>query len=77
VTLAPYTRSDVSALLRLIENAQGSVAATVRAENVFDVHYTDVAGFNYDFSRTDDPSIAATGYRAAGRRILAGLRFMF
>ncbi len=77
VTLAPYTRSDVSALLRLIENAQGSVAATLRAENVFDVHYTDVAGFNYDFSRTDDPSIAATGYRAAGRRILAGLRFTF
>ena len=77
VTLAPYTRSDASAQLRLTENAQGNVAATVRAENVFDVHYTDVAGFNYDFARGDDASIAATGYRGAGRRILAGLRFTF
>ncbi|MDQ2666468.1 MAG: TonB-dependent receptor [Gemmatimonadota bacterium] len=77
VTLAPYTRSDLSAQLRLVENAQGSVAATLRAENVFDALYTDVSGFNYDFARTDDASIAATGYRAPGRRILAGLRFMF
>ena len=77
VTLAPYTRTDASAQLRLVESPQGNVTATFRAENIFDVRYTEVAGFNYDFARTDDASIAATGYRGAGRRMLAGLRLTF
>ena len=77
VTLAPYTRTDASAQLRLVETAQGNVTATFRAENIFDVRYTEVAGFNYDFARTDDASLAATGYRGAGRRALAGLRVTF
>ncbi|CAN5359834.1 TonB-dependent vitamin B12 receptor [soil metagenome] len=77
VTLAPYTRTDGSAQLRLFENHQGSMDVTFRAENIFDVRYTDVAGFNEDFARTDAASIAATGYRGAGPRMLAGLRFTF
>ena len=77
VTLAPYTRTDASAHLRLLESHQGTVTATFRAENVFDVHYTEVAGYNFDFASTTDAAIAATGYRGAGRRVLAGLRVAF
>ena len=77
VTLPPYTRTDASAYWRLIENHQGAVTATFRAENVFNVLYSDVAGYNYDFASTTDASIAATGYRAPGRRLLAGARFTF
>ena len=77
VTLAPYTRTDASAHVRLVENHQGMVSATLRAENVFNVLYTDVAGFNYDFASKSDASIAATGYRGPGRRLLAGLRVSF
>jgi outer membrane receptor protein involved in Fe transport len=77
VTLAPYTRTDASAQMRLLENHQGTVTATFRAENVFNVLYSDVAGFNYDFASTSDAALAATGYRAPGRRLLAGLRLSF
>jgi vitamin B12 transporter len=77
VTLAPYTRTDASAHVRLLENHQGTVTATLRAENVFNVLYADVAGYNYNFASTSDASIAATGYRGPGRRLLAGLRLTF
>jgi outer membrane receptor protein involved in Fe transport len=53
------------------------VTATLRIENLFDTHYTDAAGFNYDFSRTDEASIQQTGYRGAARRVLAGVRLSF
>ena len=55
----------------------GGVTATLRIENLFDTQYTDAAGFNYDFSRTDDASIQQTGYRGAPRRVLAGVRLAF
>ena len=77
VTLAPYTRADLSGEVKLLEQAPNAVTLTVRAENLFDTNYTDVAGFNYDFARTDDASIARTGYRGAGRRVLTGLRLAF
>ena len=77
VTLAPYTRTDASAQVRLLDNHQGTVSATFRAENVLDVLYTDVAGYNYDFASRTDAAIAATGYRGAGRRVFAGLRLSF
>jgi outer membrane receptor protein involved in Fe transport len=77
VTLAPYTRADLSGDLALLRNARGVVTATLRAENLFDSRYTDVAGFNHDFRLSDDASIARTGYRGAGRRVLAGLRVAF
>jgi outer membrane receptor protein involved in Fe transport len=48
--------------------------ATVRVENVFDARYSDAAGFNHDFSRTDEASLRQTGYRAPGRRALLGVR---
>lgn len=77
VTLPAYTRADVSGELAVVPRAsrRGSATLTLRVENLFDARYTDVAGFNYDFSRTDDASLSQTGYRAAGRRVLAGLRF--
>ncbi|MEP6732434.1 MAG: TonB-dependent receptor [bacterium] len=77
VTLAPYTRVDLSGALNLLTDSRSTVTLTLRAENLFNVRYTDVAGFNYDFSRTDDASLAQTGFRAAGRRILTGLRVAF
>jgi outer membrane cobalamin receptor len=77
VTLAPYTRTDLSGEFRILAESRNTVTVTLRAENLFDVHYTDVAGFNYDFSHTDAASLAQTGYRAAGRRVLTGLRVSF
>jgi vitamin B12 transporter len=78
VTLAPYTRVDLSGELALLAaSTPRTVTTTLRVENLFDARYTDVAGFNYDFSRTDDASLARTGYRGAGRRALAGLRVAF
>ncbi len=74
VTLRPYTRVDLSADAGVAQSlaGRGAVRLTLRAENLFDARYTDVAGFNYDFARTDDASLAQTGYRAAGRRVLVG-----
>ncbi len=73
VTLPPYTRLDLSADAAV--PVATAVRATLRAENLLDARYTDVAGFNYDFSRTDAASLARTGYRAAGRRVLVGARW--
>jgi vitamin B12 transporter len=79
VSLPAYTRVDLSGdvTLATARSGRGTVVATVRAENLFDAKYTDVAGYNYDFSRTDDASIRATGYRAPARRVLTGLRVAF
>lgn len=78
VTLPAYTRADLSADVLLVPGRTGdAVTATLRIENLFDARYTDAAGFNYDFSRTDDASIRQTGYRGAGRRTLAGVRLAF
>ena len=76
VTLPAYTRADLSAELGLVPAAsgRGSAAATLRVENLFDARYTDAAGFNYDFRRTDDASLRQTGYRAPSRRALVGVR---
>ena len=73
-----YTRADLSADVRLVPaSRRDGVTATLRIENLFDARYTDAAGFNYDFSRTDEASIQQTGYRGAGRRVLAGVRLSF
>jgi vitamin B12 transporter len=78
VSLAPYTRIDLSGEARLVPLRQsGGVALTLRIENLFDRRYTDAAGFNYDFARTDEASIRQTGYRGAARRLLTGLRVSF
>ena len=58
VTLAPYTRADLSGELTLLAESRNTVTVTLRAENLFDARYTDVAGFNYDFARTDDRRVA-------------------
>jgi len=78
VTLPAYTRADLSADVRLVPaSSRDAVTATLRIENLFDARYTDAAGYNYDFSRTDDASIRQTGYRGAARRVLAGVRLSF
>jgi outer membrane receptor protein involved in Fe transport len=78
VSLAPYTRVDLSGETRLAPLRRGGgVALTLRVENLFDRRYTDAAGYNYDFARTDDASIRQTGYRGAARRLLTGLRVSF
>lgn len=78
VVLDSYTRVDVSGEARLVPVAgRGGVAATLRVDNLFDRRYTEAAGFNYDFSLTDDASLRQTGYRGAGRRLLAGVRVSF
>ncbi|HEV7993664.1 MAG TPA: TonB-dependent receptor [Gemmatimonadaceae bacterium] len=75
VTLSPYTRADLSADAQLVPlGARRGVTATLRIENLFDAAYTEAAGFNYDFARTDAASLSQTGYRGAGRRALVGLR---
>lgn len=78
VSLAPYTRIDFAARTRLVAlRADGGVALTLRVENVFDRRYTEAAGYNYDFARSDEASIRQTGYRGAGRRFLTGVRVGF
>ncbi|HEY2026582.1 MAG TPA: TonB-dependent receptor, partial [Gemmatimonadaceae bacterium] len=79
VTLPAYTRVDVSGevVLASAPSGRGTATATWRLENAFDERYTDVAGFNYDFSRTDEASLRQTGYRAPGRRALVGLRLSY
>jgi hypothetical protein len=81
VTLPAYTRIDLSGEIVLAGMAAGpgrpTASATWRVENAFDALYTDVAGFNYDFSRTDEASLRQTGYRAPGRRALVGLRLSY
>jgi vitamin B12 transporter len=78
VSLAPYTRVDLSGEARILPLHQdGGITLTLRVENLFDRRYTDAAGYNYDFARTDDASILQTGYRGASRRVLTGLRVSF
>jgi hypothetical protein len=78
VVLDAYTRFDLSGEARLVPlRGRGGVVATLRVENVFDRLYTDAAGFNYDFSLTDEASLRQTGYRGTGRRLLAGVRVSF
>jgi vitamin B12 transporter len=79
VTLRSYLRTDLTADAELLRRTAGpgSVTATLRIENVGDVRYTEAAGFNYDFRLTDDASLGQTGYRGAGRRVLAGVRLAF
>jgi vitamin B12 transporter len=75
VTLAPYTRADLSADAQLVPlGARRGITATLRIENLFDAQYTEAAGFNYDFAHTDAASLSQTGYRGAGRRTLVGVR---
>jgi vitamin B12 transporter len=78
VSLAPYTRVDLSADRRLLAlGTRQALTLTLRVENLFDTRYTEAAGFNYDFARTDDESIRRTGFRGAERRLLAGVRVAF
>jgi vitamin B12 transporter len=79
VTLPAYARFDLSGELTLVPATagRGSAVATLRAENLFDARYTDVAGNNFDFQRTDAAALAQTGYRAAGRRLLGGVKLVF
>jgi outer membrane cobalamin receptor len=78
VVLDAYTRVDLSGEARLVPlRGRGGVVGTLRIENVFDRRYTDAAGFNYDFSLTDEASLRQTGYRGTGRRLLAGVRVSF
>jgi vitamin B12 transporter len=73
VTLPAYTRADLSGEFTVTPG----VVATLRVENLFDARYTDAAGFNYDFRQTDDATLRRTGYRAAPRRTLVGMRVGF
>ena len=78
VVLDSYTRVDLSGEARLIPlRALGGVAAMLRVENVLDARYSEAAGYNYDFSLTDDASLRQTGFRGAGRRLLAGVRVSY
>ena len=77
VSLPPNTRVDLSGEISLLTAPVGSVTATLRAENLFDARYTNVAGFNYDFALSDAANVQRTGYRAAGRRVLVGARVGF
>ena len=78
VALDAYTRVDLSGEAQLVPlRARGGIVATLRVENVLDRRYTDAAGFNYDFGLTDEASLRQTGYRGAGRRLLAGVRVSY
>lgn len=76
ITLPAYTRADLSANALLVAPARGrgSVMATLRVENLGDARYSDVAGFNSDFTQGDERS---TGYRGAPRRVLGGVKVAF
>jgi vitamin B12 transporter len=79
VSLPPYTRVDLAGDVALAGAANGdpSAALTLRVDNLFDAHYTEVAGVNYDFARTDEASLRFTGYRASPRRTLVGVRLRY
>lgn len=76
VSLPAYTRVDLSGNVNLtaFSSGDGTAALTLRVDNLFNVRYTEVAGVNYDFARTDEASLRLTGYRASPRRVLVGLR---
>jgi vitamin B12 transporter len=73
VTLPAYTRVDLSGEVTVADG----VVTTLRVENLLDARYTDVAGFNFDFAQTDADALQRTGYRAAPRRALVGVRVGF
>jgi vitamin B12 transporter len=79
VSLPAYTRVDLSGDVALTSARPGHAAAslTFRADNLFDARYTEAAGVNYDFAQTDETALRLTGYRAAPRRILIGLRLSY
>lgn len=78
VVLPAYTRVDFSGdLLITPHRSRGTAALTLRVENAFDARYTEVAGVNYDFAQSDATSLRLTGYRAAPRRTLIGLRLSY
>ncbi|HEX6598604.1 MAG TPA: TonB-dependent receptor [Gemmatimonadaceae bacterium] len=79
VSLPAYSRVDLSGDVALVPARQGHAAAalTLRVDNLFDAHYTEAAGVNYDFARTDEATLRLTGYRASPRRILAGMRLSY
>lgn len=78
VSLPAYTRVDLSGDLPITpRGSRGTAALTLRVENLFDARYTEAAGVNYDFARTDAASLRTTGYRAAPRRALIGLRLSY
>ncbi len=81
VTLPAYARVDLSAALNLLGDgtgtAAGRAALTLRVENLFDAHYTEIAGVNYDFAAADVSTLRLTGYRASPRRILVGVRVSY
>lgn len=76
VALPAYTRVDLSGDIALTgaRSNRGTAALTLRVDNLFDARYTEAAGVNYDFARTDETSLRLTGYRASPRRALVGLR---
>ena len=79
VSLPSYTRIDLSGDVALVrpDSRGGTAALTLRIDNLFDAAYTEVAGVNYDFARSDEASLRLTGYRASPRRVLAGLRLSY
>jgi len=79
VALPAYTRVDLSgdAALTGDRDIRGAASLTLRVDNLFDALYTDVAGVNYDFARSDETSLRLTGYRASPRRLLVGLRLSY
>ncbi|MDB4915841.1 MAG: TonB-dependent receptor [Gemmatimonadetes bacterium] len=77
VNLPAYTKVDLSGDVRLFEDASRNVKLTVRADNLFDKKYSEVAGVNYGFAQSDEASVSRTGYRAAGRKVLTGLVLTF
>ena len=77
LSLSPYTRFDLSGDVTLVHDAARTVGATLRVENLLNENYMDLAGVNFDFSKTDAASVNASGYRAAPRRALVGMRLSF
>lgn len=79
VSLPAYTRVDLSGDLALTgaRASRGAAALTLRVENLFDAHYTEIAGTNYDFASTDPGTVRLTGYRASPRRALVGVRLSY
>lgn len=78
VVLPAYARVDLSGDLPLTpRRSRVAAALTLRVENLFDSHYTEVAGVNYDFAQAGAAALRLTGYRAAPRRTLIGLRLAY
>ena len=76
VALPAYTRVDLSGDIAVTgaHSGRATAALTFRVDNLFDARYTEAAGVNYDFAQTDETALRLTGYRAAPRRALVGIR---